>query len=247
MTEFDAVIAQVGVRFRCRNEECRDFFKNYETRLDLGPRLIAQASDEELENARREIPGISDVYAEFTALYRPLAEFMPSDGGFVFHGACVSYDGGGYLFTAPSGTGKSTHIRLWKQYLGRPIDIVNGDKPIITAREGEPVTIHGTPWAGKERWQKNRRVPLRGICLVTRGKPSVRRANPGDHLGFLLKQTFFCDKEGVNETTLTLMDRVLREVPLWIMECDISREAAKRSFEAMTGADFDSVASGQGE
>ncbi|MBQ9545440.1 MAG: hypothetical protein IJV00_09980, partial [Clostridia bacterium] len=129
MISFSAVIAGVGVEVRCRSERCRSFFSDYEAPV-ASPELVLSVGESELERVARDAPGNSPEYTEFIALYEPLARFMPSHGGFVFHGACVSFEKGGYLFTAPSGTGKTTHIRLWRNYLGGNVDIVNGDKPI---------------------------------------------------------------------------------------------------------------------
>ncbi len=239
MISFTAVIAGVAVEVRCRTEKCRRYFGGYEAEIP-SPELVLEVSDEELSRFAGELPDNSPEYTEFLALYAPLARYMPTKNGFVFHGACVSFDGGGYLFTAPSGTGKSTHILLWHRYLGRNVDIVNGDKPIITVSPDGGVLIHGTPWSGKERWQKNRSVPLRSICMLTRSKESfIRAADPGEHLPFLFRQTFFCGDPLVTTRTLELMDAVLKAVPVWLLGCDISRAAAKCSFEAMTGRSFE--------
>lgn len=239
MISFTAVIAGIGVEVRCRSERCRSFFGGYEAPV-ASPELVLSVSDGELEEISKELPGSSIEYAEFVALYEPLARFLPGRNGFVFHGACVSFEGGGYLFTAPSGTGKSTHIRLWRHFLGKNVDIVNGDKPIITVADDGGIFIHGTPWAGKERWQKNRSVPLEQICLLTRsGENFIRSVDPGEHLDFLFRQTFFCDDPRVTTRTLELLDAVLKRVPVRLLGCDISREAAKCSFEAMTGRRFE--------
>ena len=238
MISFTAVIAGVGVEVRCRTERCRSFFADYEE-PSASPELVLSVSDGRLEALSRELPENSPEYTEFIALYEPLARYMPEKNGFVFHGACVSFDGGGYLFTAPSGTGKSTHIRLWRRFLGKNVDIVNGDKPIITVGK-DGVFVHGTPWSGKERWQKNRRVPLKEICMLTRsGECFIRKVDPGEHLDFLFRQTFLCDDPQIITATLSLVDAVLTRVNVWLLGCDISREAAKCSFEAMTGKRFE--------
>ncbi|MBQ9544169.1 MAG: hypothetical protein IJV00_03480, partial [Clostridia bacterium] len=111
--------------------------------------------------------------------------------------------------------------------------------PIITVFDSS-VLIHGTPWSGKERWQKNRCVPLKEICLLTRSRECfIRRVDPGAHLDFLFRQTFFCEDEEVTDSTLGLLDAVLTRVPVWLLGCDISRGAAKCSFEALTGKRFE--------
>ena len=72
--------------------------------------------------------GFSLDYLESLAALRKIAEQMPQRNRFLMHGAVLSWRGKGYMFTAPSGTGKSTHLALWKKYLGDEVEIVNGDK-----------------------------------------------------------------------------------------------------------------------
>lgn len=77
----------------------------------------------------------SDAYLETLAVYRKIAEKMPEYDTFLFHGSAIAVGGEGYLFTAKSGTGKSTHTRLWRELLGNRVVIVNDDKPLIRVTE----------------------------------------------------------------------------------------------------------------
>jgi hypothetical protein len=74
---------------------------------------------------------------------------------FLMHGAVVVVDGSIYMFTAPSGTGKSTHVALWKKYF-KNVEIINGDKPFSRVDESS-VWVYGIPWpvkkAGRRMWQ----------------------------------------------------------------------------------------------
>ena len=90
------------------------------------------------------------------------------DGCYI-HGAAITYRERVYLFCAPSGTGKSTHIALWKKKLGDAVQIVNGDKPILRWVEGKPM-LFGSPWTGKEGWGKNTCAVLGGIFFLERGE-----------------------------------------------------------------------------
>ncbi len=62
--------------------------------------------------------GYSDRYLEPLAVYRKIAERMPCYGTVLFHGSAVAVEGEAYIFAAVSGTGKSTHARLWRELLG---------------------------------------------------------------------------------------------------------------------------------
>lgn len=239
MYEFIIEVAGVKVLVKSRYEQTRQYMQDYIVDSDSYD-LCSSVTDEEIDKAAEEAIGIAHRYhVETTALYRPIAEAMPFYNGFVFHGASISYQGKAYLFTAPSGTGKSTHISLWKKYLGEEVKIVNGDKPIITATDGK-VLIHGTPWSGKERWQKNTSAELSAICLVMRGSENkIEKVDSGEILRDLIYQTYVPSNSESLLKTLELLDAVLKSVPVYRLWCDISQDAVRCSFEGMTGLDFD--------
>ena len=238
MEKFNIRLADHIFEINLRYPENRAFFRDYIDESGKSAEIVVLVSDDELEKTVETVGG-SPKSAELTALYRPIAEYLPTVGGFVFHGAAICYGGKGYIFTAPSGTGKSTHIRLWRRYLGKSVDIINGDKPIITVKDGE-ATVHGTPWAGKELWQKNQSFPLGGICLLRRGENcSAGDADIGKSLSFLLGQIYMPRESDGTVLTVDLLDTLLKTVPLKYLYCDISTDAVRKSFEALTGESFD--------
>ena len=173
-------------------------------------------------------------YLETLALLRKIAKYLPEYDCFLMHGAVVSANDYGYMFTAPSGTGKSTHINLWKQYFDG-IEIINGDKPFIRVMK-DKVWAYGTPWCGKEGWQKNASVPLKGICLLNRGRENhIAQITPVQVLPFIMRQVHYMDDSEMAGKTLELLNRLMTEVKLYRLECDVSREAAKCSYEGMVG------------
>lgn len=174
-------------------------------------------------------------YLETLAALRKIADDMPLRDRFLMHGAVLSWKGNGLMFTAPSGTGKSTHLALWKKYLGDQVEIVNGDKPILWATEKE-TRVYGTPWAGKERWETNTDVSLKGICFLQRGsRNEIRKITPSEAMPLLMRQVYYTSDPQRAGKILELLDRVFATVPFYLMKCDISEEAVRCSFEAMTG------------
>ncbi len=131
--------------------------------------------DYEREKSAREdeIEGIpttrqfSDSYLEELAVYRKIAEEMINYDTVLFYGSVIAIDGIGYLFTAKSGTGKSTHTRFWRKYFRDRTVMVNDDKPLIKITDSS-VTAYGTPYNGKHRLGSNIFVPLKAICILTR-------------------------------------------------------------------------------
>lgn len=139
------------------------------------------------------------------------------------------------MFTAPSGTGKSTHIALWRKYLGEQVKIINGDKPILWATEKE-TCVYGTPWAGKERWETNTGVPLKEICFLQRGSQNeIRRLTPSEAMPLLMRQVYYPSDPQTAGKILELLDKMFGNVSFYAMKCDISEEAVRCSFETMTG------------
>lgn len=91
----------------------------------------------------------------------------------LIHSSVIRCDGKGYLMTAPSGTGKSTHTHLW--YTTIPgCDLMNDDNPIIRIADGKPV-VYGSPWSGKTPCYRNIEAPIGGIVRIRQYHENVIR------------------------------------------------------------------------
>ena len=192
-------------------------------------------TQEDVQSVMEQFPQFEAGYAESDCIYQKIAEMLPMRSCLLMHGAVITYGESAYMFTAPSGTGKSTHISLWRKYLGKKVEIVNGDKPIVRVDESG-VTVYGTPWGGKEKWQKNRSAPLAAICLIHRSKENkITRISPGEYLNELIQQAYLPQKEEEAAKTLELLDQLMVEVPFYLLECDMSEGAVQCSFEKLTG------------
>lgn len=178
-------------------------------------------------------------YLETLAILRKISEKFPFYQRFLMHGATISYENQAYMFTALSGTGKSTHIKLWRQYLGEKVQIVNGDKPFLWVKD-EEVRVYGSPWAGKEGWNRNCSERLGGICFLRRGqKNQIRQITPQECLKLLMRQVYLPSDPMAAGLTLELVDQMLKLVPLYLLDCDMSEEAVRTSFEALTKLKYD--------
>ena len=189
------------------------------------------------EDAAQGIPTrrFSDGYLETLAVYRKIAEKMPEYDTVLFHGSCVAVDGVGYLFTAKSGTGKSTHTRLWRELLGKRAVMVNDDKPLIRLTDSSAV-VYGTPWDGKHRLSANIAVPLKAICILERAAQNViRPITAGEAYPMLLQQVYRPMDPAALGKTLTLLDRLAGAVTLWRLGCNMELEAAQVAYDGMKG------------
>lgn len=208
------------------------FCKKYMAEFDV-PDIIAKTDEISVIKENELVPTAPIGVCESLCIYRDIAEQLPRFDRFVFHGAAIEYDGNAYLFTAPSGTGKTTHINLWRQYLGNKVDIINGDKPIIKA--GEIPTVYGTPWAGKEGYQRNASAALKAICILKQGKiNNITRLDKRDAVNHLMRQVYLPQDPVSLSKTLALLGAIIETTPVYILECDISKEAFETSYNALT-------------
>lgn len=196
--------------------------------------LTVSASPEELAAEREKNSEFcSDGYLESICIYRAICRRLPLKGAMLLHSAIISDGRHGYAFTADSGVGKTTHVKLWQEAFGDEISVVNGDKPIIRMREGRWYA-YGTPWCGKEGWNINTAVPLAGICFLRRGEQN--RIAPYDSrlvVTEIMPQLLIPDEPEALIATLDLLDSVLTTVPIYELHCTISLEAARIAREAM--------------
>ena len=165
-----------------------------------------------------------------SSFYRQLVNF----DGMMLHASAVVKDGYAYLFSAPCGTGKSTHTGLWRKTFGEDqVLMLNDDKPALRLEDGRWYA-YGTPWSGKTGQNINMRVPLGGICILTRGETNEIAPFGGALAALaLMEQT---SRPGMAEgrgTLLELMDKLLTKVPVWKLKCTPTEEAARVSQRAM--------------
>lgn len=200
--------------------------------------IVAQVTEEEFAAEKILSPAFSDGYVENICLYRSICNQMPSFGRMLLHCSVIEYEGNAYAFLGKSGTGKSTHTKLWMQYL-EGVHIVNGDKPILAYADGI-FTAYGTPWMGKEGWGTNTKAPLKALCFLEQAKNnSIRKLPLAEITSRLFLQILIPQDEQNALLTLELADKMVREVPAYLLQCDISKEAVQTSFEAMTGCSFE--------
>lgn len=178
----------------------------------------------------------SDEYLEELAVYRQIAEQMPTYDTVLIHGSAVAVDGRGYLFAAKSGTGKSTHARLWQDMLGDRLTYINDDKPLLRIAP-EAVLVYGTPYDGKHRRSANLSVPLSAICFLRRGEENgIREIGVREAFPRLMQQIYRPQGRAAMEKTIALIQRLTERVRFYELTCNMDPAAARVAFEAMSSA-----------
>ena len=155
-------------------------------------------------------------------------------GRFFLHASAVALDGEAYLFSAPSGTGKSTHTGLWlKQFPGSYI--LNDDKPVIYP-SCEGVSVWGTPFSGKTDLQVNGVLPLRAICFLHRGDENrIVPVSCDRAIAQILNNTYRPHSGEEMELLLDAAAKVAESVSIFEMCCRAEPAAAEMSYRAMKG------------
>ena len=112
-------------------------------------------------------PWTNDDLSGFVLLRKLAKQFLKTERTIFVHGSVVACQESAYMFTAPSGTGKTTHSQIWVKKLPNAY-ILNGDKPFISTNNG--IYVWGTPWSGSENYNRNEGVELKAICFLERAE-----------------------------------------------------------------------------
>lgn len=193
-------------------------------------------ADIDAEKAVGGAEGFPDAYLESLAVFRKLCAYILMEKqGIIFHCSALAVDGKAYLFTAPSGTGKSTHARMWREVYKDRVIMVNDDKPIIRYIDGE-FYVYGTPWNGKHHLDTNCRVKIDAVCHLVRGEKNFIEEIPaGEMLGVVINQTLLPKTVTEMDKWVFLLDKFLRKVRLYRLHCNISEDAARVAYETLVG------------
>ena len=201
------------------------------------PDVVASVSDAEFAAEKEQSPGFSDGYIENICLYRSLCLQMPQYSRMLLHASILQYGDNAYAFLGRSGTGKSTHTKLWLKYIPETF-VLNGDKPILEEKD-DCFIAYGTPWQGKEGWGSKGQAPLKALCFLEQAKEnSIRKLTPAETASRLFLQILMPNQEDAAVATLDLADHLIAKTPAYLLKCDISEEAVKTSFSCITGQDY---------
>ena len=231
------LIAGLKVEMEVIGKLLYDRCEKYRNNFDGEPDITIIPLKENLQRMHERYPHLSDDAIEYmgtgSMFYYRLLKF----GGFMIHSSCIAYDGKAYLFSADPGTGKSTHTSLWQENIDG-VTVINDDKPAVRWIDDRFYAI-GTPWSGKTDQNTDIAVPVGGLALLYRGNENkISKTDAAAIVPFLMRQTAFPSKPENTDRLVELMDRFISTVPIFRFECDISEQAVKTSFEAMTGQKY---------
>ena len=204
------------------------------------PDCILKPSEDFKENTLYVPYGKAKKYMEFAVSNAMMLLYTfcttPLDTLMV-HASVIEHSEGGYMFLGKSGTGKSTHSRLWLSYID-DTELLNDDNPIVRLIEGETY-IYGSPWSGKTPCYKNRRLPLKAIVRLSQAPYNkIERLRPLQAYASLIPSCSCmrwdrCSTDALHKT----VENVISKVACWHLECLPDEAAAITCHEAVTSKD----------
>lgn len=237
--EIAGLVTQVQPLYGSTREYCRGYLTERDPQffVDVTPQDLIHEQflweKEALEEGLR-IRKFSEPFLERATIQRKIALELLNRNKILLHGSTVAVDGVGYLFTAPCGTGKSTHTRFWREVFQDRAVMVNDDKSFLQITPAG-VLAYGSPWSGKHGLDTNVCLPLKGICFLSRGAENrIRKVEPEIHLDELLHQTLMPEDAAGQMHAFDLVSSLSRKVSFWEMECTKDPSAALVSFQAMS-------------
>ncbi len=226
--------ADISVKIKFPHQSFYRFCEGYTHDGETDMEITISIEDVEREREKDENGyQYSFGYLQTLAIYRKFCTEAAKRGVLLFHGSAIAVDGEGYIFSAPSGTGKSTHTAIWRKVLGDKAKMVNDDKPLIAFKE-DGIFVYGTPWNGKHRLGENVSVPVKAICFLEQGKENeIAPMNAQDGFTRLLSQSFMPNEAKPLECVLKMVGKLAHNVPLWNLKCNMDDEAAWLSYNTM--------------
>ena len=230
MVNFKIKIANKVLDINAFNETTKKYCRNFlsEEKEDY----VITMTEEDLKNeSSNSIDGKVYVNEEISALYRKIANLFVEDGILVFHGSSFKVNNCGFIVTARSGVGKSTHVKLLKELLNDELVYINDDKPLLEVKDD--ITIFSNPWNGKERRGNNTSAPLKAILFLRRSeKPNFKKIINKEEIYIkLMSQTYLPKEKSKREKALKLVDQILKVTDFYEINVNMGEESAKMTYE----------------
>ncbi len=244
MVNFKIELAEMVIEVDSIFQSTKNFLADYLTEKTADFIVIINKNDIEYEREKsikedilQNVPvrKFSDEYLETLALYRKIAVRAVDFGVILFHGSAVAVDGNCYIFTAKSGTGKSTHTRLWKTLLGDRAIVINDDKPLIKISD-DCIKVYGTPWNGKHKLSSNTCVELKAICLLKRGESNkiTEISEKKQCFPEVFQQIFRATEKNAMLKTISLTEKLIENTEFFELYCNMEIEAAELAYGTMS-------------
>lgn len=219
---FDIRIAELNVRIENRYDLILGKCQSYLTSGCVPPDLTIGMTETEIQTLQANVlkcdgKAISEPEAEYDGTHYRMYPDLYRFQAFWLHACVIAMDGWGYAFSARPGTGKTTHAMEWLKKFPDKARIVNGDNPIIRKKDGIYIA-YGTPFPGKEGYNENRSVPLKGLCFLHRAETNrIERMDPAIAMMRLFWDNWCIRRMGEEcvQSNLDLYNDFVEQVPIY--------------------------------
>lgn len=215
---FSATLGGISLNFHPTYGDSVECFGSFARPASQDGPVVSLPRDS-LEEARTLYsPEMSPGIVEFNELCPRASDVLLPFRRCAFHGVAFLWRSKAYIFTAPSGTGKTTQYVLWKMLYGDEIGVLNGDKPVLESRD-DGLWVHPSPWMGKEGMGRAESAPLGGVIYLAQGQENtIRLMRPRESVVPVFAQFLFTapGPEAV-EQVCRLEEDMLRTVPVWLL------------------------------
>lgn len=227
-------IADLNIAVENHSDFTKEYMREYlteKTDFDFVVTVTDDMIKKEIEISAEEIPF---KYYEITAVFRAICYVIVEKyNGFFLHCSSLMYENNAYIFTAKSGTGKSTHASLWRKVLKDKVTMINDDKPIVRLIDGK-FYIYGTPWDGKHRISSNVKAPIKAIYYLHQSKENkVVRCDVLSSVTKILSQTVLPNDKNIMNHLLNMIEKLVSDIPVYDLYCNISEDAVHTALNSI--------------
>lgn len=226
-------IAELTVGVNCEERTLKKRGIIYRTESKQPCDILIDISDDKYDSLLEKHTHLNKNELEYIYTGFEFANYLLNYDGFCLHSSAVAVDQKAVLFSAPSGTGKSTHTKLWQKHFGEDkAIIINDDKPALRIIE-DKFYVYGTPWSGKTDQSVNTKVPLQAIVFLEQAPDNyISRMSTKEAIKMVVYQSIHSKKSPENvDKLLSIIDKLVIRIPIYKMGCNISTDAVKMVYE----------------
>ena len=230
-------IADLKVALDCQKRTMERAQKYLSEGTDSEPDIIIKTTPEEIAAINKpewteEVKAY--VYEGQTFYCKLITDF----NGMMIHSSAIVVDDKAYLFSAPSGTGKSTHTAFWLEKFGDRAYILNDDKPAVRILE-DGVYAYGTPWSGKNDISVNKKIKVQAICFLERANENwIKPIDQKDIAVKMYNSTIRKLDMNQVEALFGIIEEIAKQVPIFRMGCTPTPDSAEMAYKAMSKANL---------
>lgn len=228
-------IADLYIGITTKSEKAREYLQDYLCFGAHDAQFCVAVTDDMIAYEKSIFTEtVPEYYYEVTAILRFICDKVVSKyDGFFLHCSALMMDGKAFVFTAKSGTGKSTHASIWRKVFGDRVTMINDDKPIVRRIDGK-FYVYGTPWNGKHHLSNNIKAPIGAVYFLSQSKENrVTKCDTLNSVTRLLAQTVLPDSKQNMDKLLDMLTELCSDIPMFCLECNMDDDAAFTAYNAI--------------